>query len=296
LQVAAVPGTCLLAAAVAAAGLAALPALYLWGLWARGLGQAWRRMRLLLASSLGVLVAFSLLAGGWDAGTAVAAVVLVAAAQAVMVQFFERRVVSEAVYGLGGRSVRAGILASRQPTAFATAVGRRVYVTTALYSLASPEEAAAIVAHELGHGEALRPLPPLLVLAVLALAAAGTADAAVELASLCPASALLVAASGLAAWVFYNWAWEHLADLYSARLTGHLAAEALARITGARPAPPPRNPLRLLAVVYASARPRRGPQRFFLVNPHPPPGLRLWLIERSLGAGAPGEWRAAKPQ
>ena len=290
---------CLAASLVSAAGVVALPLLYLWGLRARGLGQAWRRMRLLLASSVAVLAALSLLSGGWDAGTVAAALVLVAAAQALMVQFFERRVVTEAVYGLGGRSVRVGVLASRQPTAFATAVGRRVYVTTALYQVASPEEAAAVVAHELGHGEALRPLPPLLGLAVLALSAAGAADTVVALATMCPLAALLSAAAGLAAWVFYNWAWEHLADIYSAWLTGYAALYALERITGAVPEPPPGNPLRLLAAAYASARPRRGPQRFFLVNPHPPPGLRLWLLGRVLAGGvtSPGPApAAAKPQ
>ncbi len=283
---------CLAAAVVSVAGLAGLPLLYLWGLRAGDAASAWRRMRLLLAYSVGVLAGLSLLGGAWDPGTIVAAVVLVAAAQAVMVQFFERRVVAEALYGLGGRSVRVGVLDSRQPTAFATAVGRRVYVTTALYNVASPEEAAAVVAHELGHGEALRPLPPLLGLAVLALTAAGAADTVVALAATCPLAALLAAAAGLAAWVFYNWAWEHLADIYSARLTGAAALAALERITGAAPEPPPRNPLRLLAAAYASARPRRGPQRFFLVNPHPPPGLRLWLLARVLGVGvtrpAPG--------
>jgi Zn-dependent protease with chaperone function len=277
-------------AAAASLGLAAvLVGLYRWLLGSRSLGEAWRRGRVLLASSVSGMLLLGLLGAPFSVETAVLALPLVVVTQAMIAQFFDRRIVGEALYGFEGRLYRVRIIEASAPTAFAVAARGRVYASRRLYELLSPGEAAAVVAHEVGHGEALRPVPPALGLAVVAVAAAQAAEAVLYLAAGgCPVAALLVAAAVAAAWGLYSWAWEHLADTYSAAVASWDSYTALARITGAVEARPP-GPLGLLRLVYRSLRPRRGPGRTgLLVNPHPPPGLRLWLLRRILSGGAPG--------
>ncbi len=273
-----------------------LTLLYWWMLSSRTPREAWRRGRLLLWASLGVLAVLGFGIDGVDWGTVEVAVPLVLLAQLLMAGFFEKKSIGSTLYGVGGRSLRVNLVASDQPTAFAMAFTGKIYVTTGLYRLVTPEEAAAVIAHEAGHREALRPLPPAAVLTLLAVSAAELAEAVMNLASLCPGSAAAMILAGLTAWAFFNWAWEHLADIYSLRVTGLYAAQALFRITGARPEPPPRGPGRLLLEALRSLRPRRGPRGVgLLVNPHPPPRLRLWLLLRCSGLAPPAWDDGANP-
>jgi len=276
---------CVAVYAASAAALGGLLALYRWLLASRSVREAWRRGRALLAASVAALFGVGAFAGGVGLDAFTLAIPLVIATQLLVAQFFDRRVIGEALYGFNGKLYRVGIIDSRAPTAFAVAVRGRVYASTALYQALPPEEATAVVAHEVGHSESLRPLPPALALAAVAVGAAQAAEAVAALAlNGCLLGALAVAAVASAAWALYNWAWEHLADTHSASVTGWSSFAALARVTGASPRPPP-GTLRILAEVYRSLRPRRSPTGAgLLVNPHPPPWLRLWLLSRILGA------------
>ena len=277
---------CLVVTAGSAALLAAMLLLYMWLLGSRRLGEAWRRGRLLLSVSVAGMFLLGLAAAPFSLDTAVLALPLVIVTQALVAQFFDRRRVGEALYGFNGRVYRVGIIDSRAPTAFAAVARGRVYASTGLYAVLAPDEATAVVAHEVGHGEALRPLPAAIALTLVAIAAAQAAEGVIYLAAGgCYIGAAVLAATAALAWVFYNWAWEHLADVFSVASVGAAAAAALARITGAAPSPPP-GPLGVLAAAARSLRPRRSPTGAgLLVNPHPPPGLRLWLMAR-LAAGA----------
>jgi len=274
---------CAPALAGSAAALAALLLLYRRLLASRSPAEAWRRGRLLLASSVAAVLALGALFAPLSLDTVAAALPLVVVTQLLVAQFFDRRVVGEALYGLNGRLHRVALIESATPTAFAVAVGGRVYASTALQAALPPDEAAAVIAHEVGHREALRPVPAAAALAAVAVSVAQAAEAVAELAAGgCPLGAAAVAAAAAAGWVLYNWAWEHLADTFSAAETGWAAARALARITGAEPGPPP-GALGLLAGILRSLRPRRSPGGAgLLVNPHPPAGLRLWLLARIL--------------
>ncbi len=277
------PGMCVAVCAASLASLALLTALYYSLLSSRSLRAAWRRGRLLLAATVASMLAVGMLAAPAGLDTFTLALPLVVVTQLVVAQFFDRRIVGEALYGFEGRVYRVGIIESSAVTAFAVAVRGRVYASTGLYQALPPDEAAAVVAHEVGHWESLRPVPAAVALAAVAVGAAQGAEAAVALAmGGCVPGALAVGLATAAAWALYNWAWEHLADLHSLRVAGFSAYAALARITGAVPAPPP-SPPGLVAEVFRSLRPRRSPTGAgLLVNPHPPPALRLWLLGRLL--------------
>ncbi|KSW10703.1 hypothetical protein CF15_07920 [Pyrodictium occultum] len=258
----------------------ALPGLYV--LVLRGDPEkAWARLRALMAAALaaGALMA----AGGGGVDPLAAAMVGPALGLVYLAISWRlgRRTLGSLVYRVGGRLYRVFLLSSGLPTAFTVAALGRIYVSRGLYERLRPEEAGAVVAHEAGHLEALRPLPPLVLAGLVALLASWLVAAAMRLAGAGPLGAAEAAAMLLAAglaWVSFSWAWEHLADIYSLRAAGAWSISALYRMTGALPEEP------VVARAYLDAllglRPRRGPGVVFLVNPHPRPGHRLYLMER----------------
>jgi len=267
---------------------ALLPAVYVYV--ARSSPQgAWRRLRMLMLSSVTALMLLTGGVGDFDETTLSLAFPALAGAYMVLNYHFERRTVDNLLYGIHGRVHRVSILSSPIPTAFTVAITGRVYATTGLYQRLAPEEAAAIVAHEVGHLEALRPVPSTVFVVVVAVAASALVTGVADLLQQGPVGVALAAAVLLAAgasWVQFSWAWEHLADIYALEAAGAWSISALYRITGAGPEKP------RLARAYLDTlrclRPRGGRGVAFLVNPHPRPGYRLYLLEKL--AWRTGSW------
>ncbi len=256
-------------------------ALYTRLLGERSIDTAWMLGRLaLLVSGLSMLlVGVSL---GVDMLTTllpVAPVLLVV--QALVASFFDKKVVGVASYGFPEGTYRVRLIDEHRVAAFTLPVSGKLYASTQLVERLDPGEMTAVVAHEVGHRRALQPLPPALAMTLLVVAFAWALEAsiiaAVEGRVLLGLLGIMATSS---AWVFYSWVWEHLADIHSLRLTGHYAVSALQRITGALPEKPMwRN---TLTALLNSIRPRLAAG--LLVNPHPSPGLRLWLLLNLLGS------------
>ena len=244
----------------------------------------WRRLRLLLLYSGVGLLLLGIGIGWMDVGTLITAVVVLVAVFLLVHLVLERRSSSSLVVGLGDDVVEARLLRGQGAAAFSFTGTGRIYVSEGLVYVLEPGELAAIVAHERGHSVALRPLSPPLVNSLLALLSVAIAMGIVNLvASGSVVGIGLGLLAGLGAWglwVTYNWAWESLADIYSLIKTGAIAYTALQRITGAMPVP-----LSIRDAYYdfiRSMRPRRIRGGVFLVNPHPRPETRLYIMQRLL--------------
>ena len=243
----------------------------------------WRRLRLLLLYSGAGLLLLSIGVGWMDVSTLITAVAVLVAVFLLVHLVLERRS-SSLVVGLGDEVVEARLLRGQGAAAFSFTGTGRIYVSEGLVYVLEPGELAAIVAHERGHSVALRPLSPPLVNSLLALLSVAIAMGIVNLvASGSVVGIGLGLLAGLGAWglwVTYNWAWESLADIYSLIKTGAIAYTALQRITGAMPVP-----LSIRDAYYdfiRSMRPRRIRGGVFLVNPHPRPESRLYIMQRLL--------------
>ncbi|ALL01823.1 Zn-dependent protease [Pyrodictium delaneyi] len=265
---------------VGLAASALLPAAYVHAVKG-GPRHVWLRLRLVMVMSVSALLLITASIGVVDKMSLALAAPALAGVYLVLNYHFERRSVNKLLYGLKGRVHSVTLLSSPVPAAFTVAMTGRVYATTELYRRLEPEEAAAIVAHEIGHLEALHPIPPPLFVTVIAIMASILAAGIIDLLGQGLASLVLVAVvllmAGIA-WVVFNWAWEHLADLYALDAAGAWSISALYRITGARPEEP-----RLLSVYLDAVkclRPRGGRGVTVLVNPHPRPGYRLYLLEK----------------
>ena len=267
---------------------ALLPALYVYAVQGSPQG-AWRRLRLVMLSSVAAMLLLTGGVGALDKDTVLLAIPALVGAYLVLNYHFERRTVDQLLYGLHGRVHRVTLLSSPIPTAFTVAMTGRVYATTGLYQRLAPEEAAAIVAHEIGHLEALRPVPSPVFVVFVAVAASALVVGVTDLLQQSLADIALAAAVLLAAgvsWVQFSWAWEHLADIYALEAAGMWSISALYRITGARPEKP-----RLRSVYLDTLRclrPRGGKGVAFLVNPHPRPSYRLYLLEKAVWRGEAG--------
>ena len=246
------------------------------------IGSIWRDLRLLLLYSAAGLSFLALGAGWLDLSTLITSVVV------LLVIFIALGIVLEKrsqvmLVGLGDEVVEARLLRRRgSATAFSFMGTGNIYVSEDFMYVLEPGELLAVIAHEKGHTVALQPLSPRLVNSVLAVISVAIAMGSINLllSPMIPEKILgilvLLAAWGL--WVTYNWAWESLADIYSLTKTGVAAYTALQRITGAAP-----QPLSLRDLYYdfiCSMRPRRVKGGLFLVNPHPRPETRLYIMQR----------------
>ncbi len=243
----------------------------------------WRRLRLLLLYSGAGLLLLSIGVGWMDVSTLITAVAVLVAVFLLVHLVLERRS-SSLVVGLGDEVVEARLLRGQGAAAFSFTGTGRIYVSEGLIYVLEPGELAAIVAHEKGHSVALRPLSPPLVNSLLALLSVAIAMGVVSLVASGSAAGiglgLLASLGAWGLWVTYNWAWESLADIYSLVKTGAIAYTALQRITGAVP-----RPLSIRDAYYdfiRSMRPRRIRGGVFLVNPHPRPETRLYIMQRLL--------------
>ena len=274
---------------VAGAVLALLvePLLYYRLLGSRGIGEARLWGRLLMLASLAAVSAYSVGVGSLDLDGIIAAAPLLLLVQMAIARLYDRRTVAIGVLETPrGERVVFHVIDSGRASAFTLAAGGRVYASSALVRLLSPEEVAAVIAHENGHARSLSPVPAWVAVLALIGGLSGALQGVVDsILSGDVIGALLGFAVAASAWIGFNWAWEHLADTYSLEDAGLAAVTALARITGASPTKP--SPRLLVAEAASSLRPRLSSG--LLVNPHPPPQVRLWLLLRLMkGPGRGG--------
>lgn len=243
----------------------------------------WRRLRSLLLYSGAGLFMLGIGIGWMDVSTLITAIVVLVAVFLLVHLVLEKRS-SSLVVGLGDEVVEARLLHGRGAAAFSFTGTGRIYVSEGLVYMLEPGELVAIVAHEKGHSAALHPLSPPIVNSLLALLSVTIAMGVVNLVMsgsiLGIFIGLLASLGAWGLWVTYNWAWESLADIYSLIKTGAIAYTALQRITGAMP-----RPLSIRDAYYdfiRSMRPRRIRGGVFLVNPHPRPETRLYIMQRLL--------------
>ncbi|BEP16899.1 hypothetical protein PYJP_02510 [Pyrofollis japonicus] len=268
-----------LLAVIVAAGLAG-PGLYV--ATVNGpVDKMWKRLRLLLFYGLGGSALLALVAGWMDLETLLVSLVTLVAAFLVAHVFLETRS-RDAAVGLGDEVVRVRVLKNRGFAAFSFTGTGKIYLSESLLNVFDPAQIAAIVMHEKGHSEALRPLTPQAASTVLILSSVAILLGMINLVTLggfigiVEAVAMFLAEWGF--WVTYSWAWESLADIYSVRRVGAAAISALANMTNEVPAKP------TLKSVYrdfvAALRLRRVPGGVFLANPHPRPAYRLYVMMR----------------
>ncbi|ABM80884.1 M48 family metalloprotease [Hyperthermus butylicus] len=247
----------------------------------RNIRACTRQLRLLAIASTSVPITGLVLLARIARDILVEAVVAAAAAPIVVAvvarMLFRPSGIVEAWYH--GVRVSARLVDIPIP-AFSVAVLGRVYLSTR--ALAAPvHRLCVMIAHEQGHLEAFHPVPVQLAALAPTAAAATALTVLLSSAMLTPAwiaSTLLLVASLAIAWTVYSWSWEHLADLHSARICSVQAAlDTLAALAGWRTCMI--TPAKAYRVLVKTLWPRRarGP---FLINPHPPPCLRLWLLSR----------------
>lgn len=243
----------------------------------------WRVLRLLVLYSAVGLSLIGLGVGWIDLYTLITAVLVLLLVLSLIHVVLEKRS-QVMVIGLGDEVIYARLLPGQGAAAFSFTGTGRIYLSEGLVYALEPGEIAAIVAHERGHTVSLKPFSPLITNSVLALLSVAIVMGSLSLlatghlVNICIGLFSVLGAWGL--WVTYNWAWESLADLYSVARTGIAAYTALQRITGS--GPEPLTPRKAYKEFLRSLRPRRIKGGVFLVNPHPSPETRLYIIARVL--------------
>jgi Zn-dependent protease with chaperone function len=201
--------------------------------------------------------------------------VLFITTQSLIGLFFDRRAEGFVRFEIGEDVYTVRLLGKRRITAFTLVLNKKMYASSYLVRALTPQEISSIMAHEAGHINAFKPIPVSLAMIVyvslLALSISGAINMALDGYIHYSAIALLAA---FYAWVIFSWTWEHIADIYAYKYTGLSAVLVLQKITRTTPAKP--SIADIVVSILKSLKPTRagGP----LVNPHPPPSIRLWLL------------------
>ncbi|NOZ89082.1 MAG: M48 family metalloprotease, partial [Crenarchaeota archaeon] len=194
------------------------PLAYLSLLRSRDVGEAAARARLLMLASVAAAALYSLGLGSVAPVALAAAAPLLVAVQGLLGRLYDRRTVAVGVAVTAtGERLGFRVIDSSRATAFTLAAGGRVYASARLVQLLDPDELAAVVAHEYGHLRGLAPLPAWAAVLALVASLSWLLQGALEAP---PAEAVGALAVAAAAWMGFNWGWEHLADVVSLEAAG----------------------------------------------------------------------------
>ncbi len=189
--------------------------------------------------------------------------------------FLDKKTEGFIKFEIGENIYTLRLLDKKKITAFTLVWNKKMYASSYLIKVLTPREISAIMAHEVGHINAFKPIPASLAVIVyvslLALSISGAISMALDGFIHYSAIAFLVA---LYAWVIFSWTWEHTADIYAYKYIGLDTILVLQKITHTIPTKP--NMTDIIVGILRSLKPTRAGA--LLVNPHPPPSVRLWLL------------------